>query len=147
MMKDKLVKVFFVQKNASGEFETESLWCKKSGKYFIVDSIPFITKRIALGDIIKAEYDTGDKCYYFDDFISTSGNSTIQILLNDIQFIDKIREELNSFECESEVLLQLNIIAVNVPAQVNYLKIKQYLDFGEQKGLWVYGEICLSHEI
>jgi hypothetical protein len=47
------VKVLFVQEVGQGEFETESIWCTKDGESYIVDNIPFIAKRIALGDTFR----------------------------------------------------------------------------------------------
>lgn len=76
---DNSIKVAFVQKINETEFETETIWCERDGENFVVDNIPFIAKRISLGDTIKAEYDEKEKMYYFDDFVKTSGNSTIRI--------------------------------------------------------------------
>lgn len=75
------IKVFFVQQVNEDEYETESLWCKADGSNFIIDNIPFVAKRISLGDIIEVEYDDDDEQYYFEDFIENSGNSTVRIYL------------------------------------------------------------------
>jgi hypothetical protein len=139
-------RVAFVQKIGEGEFETETIWCEIDGENFIVDNIPFIAKRISLGDTIKAEYDTEDEMYYFDDFVKTSGNSTIRIFFHNDDDIEFIRKWLKEYGCESEVLPARSIIAVNIPKSVNYLPIKKYLDKGEQDGKWVYEESCLEHE-
>ena len=140
------VKVFFVQKIGDDEFETESLWCNRIGENFMVDNIPFIAKRIALGDIVRAEYDEEDESYYFDDFVEVSGNSTIRIiLLEDESIISEIREHLKLFGCETEVFLHRKIVAVNVPKEVNYYSIKEYLDHGELNKIWTYEESCLAH--
>jgi hypothetical protein len=139
-------KVYFVQKIDEGKFETESLWCIRNGDYYIVDSIPFIAKRISLGDTIKAEYDVDDKIFYFEDFIAVSGNTTVRLYFDEFSTIESVREELNNYGCESEVLPQRKIVAVNVPKEVSYKPIKQYLEDGEQSGRWVYEESCLAHK-
>jgi hypothetical protein len=144
-MEDK-IKVLFVQKIAESEFETESIWCTKEGESYIVDNIPFIAKRIALGDTIKVEYDEDENAYYFDDFLNTSGNSTIRLYFTDATLIKPTREELKKIGCESEAFLARNIVAVNIPREVDYRPIKEYLDNGERKGKWQYEEACLSHE-
>lgn len=146
-IKDNSVKVGFVQKTGEGEFETETIWCEKiDAENFIVDNIPFIAKRISLGDTIKAEYDSDDEMYYFDDFVSTSGNSTIRIFFYDDSLIDSTRELLNKHNCESEVLPARSIVAVNIPKEVVYTPIRAFLEEGEEKGNWVYEESCLEHE-
>ena len=140
-------KVFFVHKISEGEFETESLWCIKSDDNYILDNIPFVVKRVSLGDIIKAVYDPEDKVYYFDDFVKVSGNSTIRIYLDDLKHCEKTREKLRNFGCESEFFLARKILAVNIPKEINYIPVKEYLDNGENSGLWSYEESCLAHEI
>jgi hypothetical protein len=139
-------KVLFIQKVNEEEFETESLWCNKSGDNFIVDNIPFIAKRIALGDVIKAEYDADDKAYYFEDFVAVSGNSTLRIYFEDESLIGEIRSQLGNLGCESEAFLERKVVAVNVPKEVEYKPIKEYLDRGEENDLWTYEESCLAHQ-
>lgn len=143
--KENNVKVAFVQKINEGEFETETIWCQRDGSYFMVDNIPFIAKRISLGDTIKAEYDDDDGMYYFDDFVKTSGNSTIRIFFYDDNEIESTREWLKNNNCESEVLPTRSVVAVNIPKITNYSPIRNYLDDGEKKGIWVYEESCLEH--
>lgn len=139
-------KVFFVQRINDDEFETESLWCAKKGDNYVIDNIPFVAKRISLGDTIKAEYDANDKAYYFDDFVKVSGNSTIRIFFEDENIIQEIRKQLEAFGCESEAFLTRKLIAVNVPKAVSYKPVKEYLENGEQNNLWTYEESCLAHE-
>lgn len=138
-------KVFFVQEVNNGEYETESLWCQVNGENFVVDNIPFIVKKISLGDVIKAEFDESEKRYYFEDFVSNSGNSTIRIFFYSDDLIESTRTWLGESGCESEVLQVRNIVAVNIPKSVIYTPIRTFLELGEQKGQWVYEESCLEH--
>lgn len=140
-------KVFFVQLTGEKEYETESLWCKSDGDYFVVDNIPFIAKRISLGDTIEAEFDDDDGQYYFEDFIASSGNSTLRLYVyeNQTNKIDQIKKWLQEKQCSTEVFLDRNIIAVNVPKNVSYQPIKKYLDQGEGN-CWTYEESCLEHD-
>ena len=138
-------RVFFVQAAENGEYETESLWCQKVENGYAVDNIPFIVKGISLGDVISLEFDEDDQQYYFEDLVSRSGNSTIRIVFFNRE-VDEVRDWLNKKNCESEVLLAKNLVAVNIPHDVDYLPIKQYLDKGEEAGIWSYEESCLVHE-
>lgn len=142
----KSVKVAFVQEVTKGEYETETLWCDINGDNFIIDNIPLIAKRVSLGDTIKAEYDEEEGRYYFEDFVSTSGNSTIRFFFYNDDLIDTTREWLNKYSCESEVLPARSIVAVNIPKEVVYSPIRAFLEEGEQKGNWVYEESCLEHD-
>ena len=146
-MKNNHHKVFFVQKLGEGEFDTEALWCiKANDDLYVVDNIPFIAKRVSLGDTIKAEYDKDDKAYYFDDFVAVSGNTTVRLYFEDDSSIESVRKELSDLGCESEVLLQKKILAVNVPSSIEYKPIKEFLEMGEQKHKWEYEESCLAHK-
>lgn len=140
------IKVAFVQKTGEREFETETLWCQVDGENFIVDNIPFVAKRISLGDTIKAELDQEDNMYYFDDFIATSGNSTVRIYFYNDNDIETVRKWLNENECESEVLKARSVVAINIPKKVNYSFIKNYLEKGEEEKKWTYEESCLEHQ-
>lgn len=140
-------RVFFVQQIAENKYETESLWCKVQDNLFIVDNIPFIAERVSLGDTIEVEFDEDDKQYYFEDFVTNSGNTTVRIYLyKDYENkIEEIRSQLKEEGCDSEVFSERNIIAVNVPQAVSYRSIKEYLDKGEGN-MWSYEESCLEHE-
>ncbi|MDB5276258.1 MAG: hypothetical protein JWR61_1213 [Ferruginibacter sp.] len=139
-------KVLFVQNIGNDEYEIESLWCIKDGDNYIVDNIPFIAKRVSLGDTIKAEFDTAENAYYFDDFVAVSGNTTLRIYFKNEQIIEDVRHQLNNFGCSAEIFLARKILSVNVPGTVDYAPVKQYLDEGEQKEKWQYEESCLAHE-
>ena len=143
---EKKQKILFVQDMGAEKFEIESIWCIKNGDNYTVANIPFIAKRISLGDTIKAEYDTAENAYYFDDFVAVSGNTTVRIYFEDEHIIEDIRHELNDFGCSGEIFLSRKILAVNVPSSVDYFPIKKYLDNGEQKAKWKYEESCLAHE-
>ncbi len=132
------VKVLFVQKIEENEFETESLWCIKMGDGYVVDNIPFIAERVALGDTINIEYDKDDDVYYFDDFLVVSGNSTVRLYFENKELIEPTRVELNILGCESEVFLQRQIVAMSVPKEVNYWLVKEYLEEGEKQHKWQY---------
>lgn len=139
-------KVLFVQGNDEGGYETESLWCDIADDNFVIDNIPFIAKRISVGDVIKAEYDNDDKQYYFDDFVAVSGNTTVRIFFENSNLIEATRGVLEGFGCDSEVLLQRKVVAVNIPKSLNYKPVKDFLDEGESGGDWVYEESCLAHD-
>lgn len=144
-MKENSVKVAFVQEVDKGEYETELLWCDNYEGNYIVENIPVVAKRISLGDVIKVEYDEDEERFYFDDFISVSGNTTVRLYVYDEKEIPEIVNWLSIHHCESEILLARNIVAVNIPKEVSYKLIKEYLDSGENDKKWTYEESCLMH--
>jgi hypothetical protein len=119
----------------------------KSREYFILDNIPFVARRIALGDLIKAEYDEEDGAYYFYEFKEVSGNTTLRMYFNKIELIESVRKRLEELGCATEAFLARKLIAVNVPKNIEYMSVKQYLEEGERLGEWQYEESCLSHTL
>lgn len=140
------VKVIFIQDLGDGELLSESLWCKIENDGCIVDNIPFIAKRVSLGDHIKVEYDEEDKKYYFDDFIAISGNTTVRVFFKDLDLSSTVGKQLVDLGCEWEGFSQKQMIAVNVPKDIDYLPVKAILDKGESEGKWTYEESCLCHD-
>jgi hypothetical protein len=140
------VKVIFIQDTGNGELQSESLWCKLEKDGCIVDNIPFVARRVSLGDKIKVEYDEDENKYYFDDFIEISGNTTLRVFFKDIDLINPTGKQLENLGCVWEGFLQRRMIAVNVPKNQDYLPVKEYLDKGENEGIWTYEESCLCHD-
>jgi Domain of unknown function (DUF4265) len=129
------------------EYETETMWCDiVDNDNYMIDNIPVIAKNVSLGDIIDVEYDTDEERYYFESLVLASGNSTIHIFVYRDEDIDPTKKWLDENKCESEILRQRNIIAVNIPKDINYSPIKKYLDDGEVKEVWTYEESCLEHD-
>jgi hypothetical protein len=139
-------KILFVEKLGDEEYEIEGIWCLKDGENFVVDNIPFVARRISLGDTIKVEYDSDENAYYFDDFVKVSGNTTVRLYFQDVSIIEDTRSKLVVLGCESEIFLARKILAVNVPHDIKYKPIKNFLDEGERETKWIYEESCLAHD-
>ena len=126
------------------EYGVEGLWASKKGDYFKIDNIPFYVKNIAFGDVIKAEVDEDDNAIYFEELIYPSGNSVVRIIPTDKLDTNKIGRELENLGCDWEGLKSDNLMAVNVPKNISYQKIKKYLEKGRSEGLFDYEEACLG---
>ncbi|MDQ1097670.1 MULTISPECIES: DUF4265 domain-containing protein [Chryseobacterium] len=143
----KSIKVAFVQKVGDDQYETETMWCDiVDNNNYKIANIPAIVKNVSLGDIIEVEYDIDEERYYFENLVLASGNSTVHILVYRDEDVDPVKIWLEDNKCESKILRQRNIVAVNIPKQINYSPIKKYLDQGEEKEIWTYEESCLEHD-
>jgi hypothetical protein len=138
------VDIQFVQK-ADQQFVTEAIPCIRREDAFEVMKIPFYAKRIAVGDIIDAEYEPTEDLYYFNKKISASGNSTIRINCIGKQFIWEAKRELEQMGCQCDEYLRRNHLAVNVPKGLDYTPVKAFLEAGERNAQWEYEETCRSH--
>lgn len=138
------VKVKFYYWHERNEEEAiESMWTIPVSGNYKIDNIPFYVQSFALGDIISVTEKAGQ--LYVDALVKESGNSTIQMVFFDETIVHTIRGELKAMGCTSEISDKLFLIAINVPAEINYLGvIKPYLDDGYTKNLWDYGEACIA---
>ena len=125
------------------EYEVESVWTKKVGNTFEIDNIPFFAKNIALGDVVSCEWDDDDMSYYFDELIEVSGNSTVRLLPVSSDYIKEIGISLEKLGCSWESIENGNLIAVNIPRNVDYEIIRNFII--ENKLISDYQEACLGH--
>jgi hypothetical protein len=123
-------------------YKIESVWATKINENYRIDNIPFFAKNIALGDIISVEDDNGE--LYFDRLIEASGNSVVRLVIFDEKEVDNIGNELVKLGCGWEGSHIKSLISVNIPKDVSYKKVKEYLDLGEQKKVFEYQEACLG---
>jgi len=143
---DGYIKVYFIQRTGEDSYETETMWCKQIEEYYQLENIPFIAKNIAAGDIISVEYDEEEGVYYFDEFISYSGNSTVRVRIEDADYRKTIMDELIQMGCEAEGFPAGQLLAINIPQALNYKPIRQYLLNGFNNDKWAFQESCLSEE-
>jgi Domain of unknown function (DUF4265) len=137
-------KVILTYKVDENNFETESVWATKVGKYYKIDNIPFFSENISLGDIVSVEEDEGE--LHLDELIEPSGHSTLQIVIFDEAITEELQQQLESYGCSWEGSHVATLISVDIPRETSYIPIKKYLDEGEERALWSYKEACLAHE-
>lgn len=136
-------KVILTCKDLEGNLLEEIIWVVKTdGNSYKVDNIPFYAPNLALGDIISVENDQG--VLYFDDLIEASGHSTIQIIFFDSKQSEKVINRLEQLGCQWESMKGQPYFAVDVPADVDYSKIKKFLDIQFENKVLDYKEACLS---
>ena len=87
------------------EIVVETLWTEiidaEKGLYKI-DNIPFYGPEFSSDDIVFAEFDVDEGRITFRNVVEYSGNSTIQIILDKDQNVQKLRNEFKELGCETE---------------------------------------------
>lgn len=136
------VKVLFNVERDDGAHEVESLWAISDGEGYRLDNIPFYVRGFALGDIVSAARDS-DGALQYTGLISASGHSTIRLWFSDSKDVQGIRDELRGMKCSSELDLS-RLVAVDVPPDIPYEIIRDYLDKKERSGIFEYEEGCLG---
>lgn len=135
-MKGSTVKVHFrLKKDESGypPAASEFLWCAPTeNNTYVVDNIPFFTRDISLGDEIAAEKSDGE--LFFSRLVRPSKNSTVRVLVKDPGMMLEIREKLDSLGCGSELMEDMDLLAVTMPPESNISQALTFLDEEAEKG-------------
>lgn len=145
---DNYVKLLFrFHSDVMDEEMMETMWATivdKEKGFYKLDSIPFYAPLVASGDLVYAEFDDQEQILTYHHTVEHSGNSTIQIVLMDPTVdINSIRVLFEEMGCASEKVNE-GYFSMDVPASVEYQKIKQKLDALEADGIIGYAEACLA---
>ena len=125
----------------------ETVWIKKlsDGRY-MVDSIPFYSSEVALGDIVGVKPSV-DGTNQLINVITPSGASTLHVLAGSQKALDEsILPLLNGLGLKVERANE-RYAAVSVPVESSYKMIREKLDDMSSKGLLTYQESLLRHKI
>ncbi|MFV5700983.1 DUF4265 domain-containing protein [Flavobacterium sp. XS2P12] len=145
--KDDNVKILFrFFSNILDKWTVETLWAtvinSEEGLYKL-DNIPFYAS-VSCSDIVFAEFDKTENKLTYRETIEHSGNSTIQVILNDKSFIvNDLRDTFNSLGCDSEKFDD-DYFVLEIPASLNYIPIRQKLIEYEERNILTYAEPNLS---
>lgn len=150
IQEDNYVKISFRFYSDVLDQETvETMWATivdKEKGFYKLDSIPFYAPLVASGDLVYAEFDDQEQQLTYRETIEHSGNSTIQVVLMDNSIdINSIRTVFEEMGCTSEKVNE-GYFSMDVPASVDYQKIKQKLDELETDEIIGYAEPCLADE-
>lgn len=143
-MTENLTKIFFEYEEAEGQYGVESAWAEPTAGGYKLDNLLFYAKEYALGDVVEVEEKDGAK--YVTGLLKESGHSLVRVLFHDLAIVQEIRNELAEAGCQSELSNLSNLIAVDIPASMEYAPIRTYLEAGEADGRWTYQEACIAHQ-
>jgi hypothetical protein len=139
------VKVVVVYKDLEDKISEESIWTEKlENGYYRIDNIPFYTPNLAYNDMIAIEEEEG--IFYFADLIERSGHATIQIIFFKENEIEYTLSNLEKLGCAWEGMKNQAYFSVDIPPNINYLVIKEFLDEQAAKDMLDYKESCLSEK-
>ncbi len=134
--------VFKFYESDLDEYIVESMWTKREGLHYKLDNIPFHVYQYSCDDIVETE--EIDEQLMVKRLVKASGNSTFRVLFESLELLDNTRKELDKLGYESEVKRSNKLLAVNVPKELEYKKILNYLKKGEELDKWQYEESCIS---
>lgn len=137
------VKILFPH-DAFGHNSYESMWAYIDNGRYKIDNIPFYVKNFSWGDIVTVQEIEGE--LYIHQLVEESGHSTVSVLLPTAMMVDKVRAWFKRMGCDTELSNMKNLIAVDIPASIDYTPIKHKLEEGQQLEQWEYQEACISHK-
>jgi hypothetical protein len=147
---DTHIKFLYRFYNDTLEQETvETMWAVKVDEdkgLYMLDSIPFYAKSLAVGDIIEVEYDSDEQGLVLADIVEFSGHSTIQVVILETTInTDTLREIFHGLGCSTEKQME-RYFAIDVPVNIGYRPIRQKLNELEKSGAISFAEACLSEQ-
>lgn len=139
--------IFRFNSSLFGKEMSETLWALEvdadKGLYKI-DSIPYYVPLIATEDIVRAVYNKMEEGLLYQETVTPSGNSTIQVIRQneDTPLLD-LRKQFAELGCIS-VEVNKDFFVLEVPVNVNYAVVKEKLDDLELQEEIEYAEPSLS---
>ena len=138
--------LFRFYSNTLEEWTVETMWAEiidSEKGYYKLDNIPFYAS-VASDDIVLAEYDESEQMLTYRKTVEYSGNSTVQVgIMNESVITNDIRDMFKDLGCQSEKVHEAYFV-IEIPADKDYLPIKQKLSELESKDIIGYAETCLS---
>ena len=128
----------------NGVLSQEQIWAEMiAPDKYLIKSIPVYATNIAFGDLLQVER-LSDGLLYFDDLLETSENSTIRIVFFNFveENVNRILNGIQELGCEWVGFEGGSYYSINVDKNIQYSKIKSYLDQNSQ--IIDYAESCIS---
>lgn len=135
-------KIKFLYHDLEENIAVENLWAYKYGKYYQIKNIPFFISNIAYDDIVQVEEENGE--LFFDELITPSGNSTIQIIIFDILKNDSILGNIERLGCGWEGMKNKPYYAINIPKCIDFNKVISYLEEKNNENVLDYKVACIG---
>jgi hypothetical protein len=126
----------------------ESLWAIDQGDGTVqLANTPWFAQGIASGDLLRVEVDA-DGLRWAVEIAQASGHCTFRlIVLRDGGSEIARREVLESFHrfgTTGEGIEQFGMVALDVPPDADYGRIRELLEHGEAQGWWEWDEGCAT---
>lgn len=116
----------------------EELDCQPlGGSRFVVASIPFLVRGVAVGDIVTAA-GRSDGVLRFDRVATRKGHSTIRLEPGDPILITAVRAEFEALGCPTQWSDSWGVIAIDVPADVDQPVVRAAVESGSSKARWSF---------
>ncbi|KGI81362.1 hypothetical protein IL38_11860 [Actinopolyspora erythraea] len=126
---------------------TESLWAVPvwDGEGYSVANIPFFASRLSCVDIVKAATDD-ERGLVFDRVLSGGGHSTVRVIIFDDTGMPEFKSRIRSLGCDYEVGHKDTFLAIDVPPEVSYDDMIDYIRQKFHEGVLDLQESSIQHD-
>ena len=110
-----------------------------------LDNTPFFVSEVALGDLVECSKNPNTNGVWFERVVVESGNKALSIIFLDDTCKEDVYQELKKNGCYSEYgeFDGMDMLAVCVYQNIDYGKIREYLDHMEAQEKISYAELCI----
>ncbi|MER6591915.1 DUF4265 domain-containing protein [Micromonospora purpureochromogenes] len=139
----------FVPREGWLPYDTEGLWAVEVGPDVArVSNVPFLQDGVAEGDVVRFMTDP-DGIRWATGRVEASGNCTVRVLPIPSGPLgpsaQAVHDRLAPFGLGGESFSEdLPLVALNVPADADFPRIKAVLLQGEAEGWWQFEEACVT---
>lgn len=109
-----------------------------------MDSVPFYVKLISSGDVVAASY--VDRQLTFRNFLAAGGHSTVRVIAYDVDRVAELRSKLADLGCATELGNVPSFFSVDVPAEINFSAVVNFLERHSGQGVLDYEEASIQHD-
>ncbi|MBT0588113.1 DUF4265 domain-containing protein [Alteromonas oceanisediminis] len=113
----------------------EGIWCERVGEHYQLKNVPFFLDGLANEDIFSAEPDPVNDHIFEFELIKESGHSVISLLNNIDLDLTAFFEVIVSLGCSYEGFAQYRLYAIDVPPNIDIVKLNHLIDAYEELGI------------
>lgn len=125
----------------------ERLWAAKTQVklHLALRNAPFYCRGVAYGDVILVRPDDDRREIVFDRFVSESGHSAVQLLIDSPEFRGELDRILSRFNVTWETANNDTYYAVDIKPETNYATLRSELISAKKHGDIGVRESAISH--
>ncbi|QHB70585.1 DUF4265 domain-containing protein [Stenotrophomonas sp. 364] len=146
MTKIEHVKILFrlPQQDGYPPAEWEGLWALPRPEGYCIDNVPFYARLVSYGDVVSASEINGD--LVFNAVQIPGGHSTIRVISYLGELVSEMRNGLEGLGCSTELSHIATFFSVDVPPEVDYWSVADFLDVYAERGSLDYEEASIQHD-
>jgi hypothetical protein len=114
---------------------------------FKLATLPSFAKRLAVGDIVRVAHYGDPQLPWIEEVVEWSGHSAVQVILFRAAGEAVVSALISSIAAMGGLIEHSNVdgmYLIDVPGEVDYRKIRDYLEDGATEGKWDYQEGAVS---